>query len=65
MKKDYGINLSVSSQIDHFLASKKLADQSMTYPIGNIDKGQSTLLKHTIPVITLNCFRARTVLKSP
>ena len=54
-----------NSQIDHFLVSKKLADQSMTYPIGNIDQGQSTFLKHTIPVIVLNCFRARTVLKSP
>ena len=53
-----------NSQIDHFLVSKKLADQSITYPIGNIDKGQSTFLKHTIPVNTLNCLRVRTVLKS-
>ena len=33
-----------TSKLDQFLVSKKLADQSMTYPIGNIDRGHFLII---------------------
>ena len=46
MKKNYGIICLYlrNFQIDQFIFLKKLADQSMTYPIGNIDRGHFLII---------------------